>query len=438
MQKRFDTALQRILGESNPKLLLAVSGGVDSMCLAELARRSRLRLNFSLAHANFSLRQDESDGDEEFVHNWAESNGIELFTARFDTRAHAAARGISIEMAARDLRYAWFGDLMQEHGFAYIVTAHNRNDNVETFFLNLLRGCGLGGVCGMKEKSGTILHPMLEFTRAEIEQFALADDIQWRNDSSNGDVHFQRNRIRNAVFPQFEQINPSFLETICIEMERFSDARAIVEDAFEDSAIRTFGDNGRLLCQLDIEALKKDPHRRQWLFLSLSPYGFNDSQLKQIEESLYSQSGKRFYSKGYMAVRDREYIKVYYNDAVTEPDEGLEYRIYGRSAEFDPHNAPEGTLYLDADKVELPLRARIWQKADRFHPLGFRGGASKKVSDYLTNIKLDMAQKSTQRVIVFTDGEGREQIAAVEGHRIDNRYKITDATVRILEIAPLG
>ena len=220
------------------KILLAVSGGIDSMYLANRAPELFPGASFAVAHCNFGLRGDESDGDEAFVREWCGSHGIGLYATRFDTTAYAEERHISIEMAARELRYSWFADICAGNGFDALATAHNANDNAETLMLNLLRGTGSRGIRGMAADSlqgCRILRPMLGITRTEIESWMLAGGHAWRDDSSNAQSEYKRNKIRNGVFPLFKEINPSFVQTFTADMERFAQVDDIAEDYFRES-----------------------------------------------------------------------------------------------------------------------------------------------------------------------------------------------------------
>ena len=218
-------------------LLVAVSGGIDSMCLAEKVRQDGGP--FAIAHCNFSLRGEESDSDEALVRSWARENGIVCHVKRFDTKAFAASEGISVEMAARRLRYHWFGELCREHSYEAVAVAHNANDNAETLILNLLRGTGLRGIMGMKENGVLpdpdyadipLLRPLLSLTREQIEAFAKAHRIPWHEDSTNALTDYKRNKIRNLVFPVFADINPSFIQTLNRDMERFCAERVAVHE----------------------------------------------------------------------------------------------------------------------------------------------------------------------------------------------------------------
>ena len=313
MQDRFDRCLDGLLPEGGA-VLLAVSGGIDSMVMADLFLGSPARRDVAVAHCNFHLRGDESDGDEAFVREWAGARGIPFLKKDFDTEAYSAGNGVSIEMAARDLRYAWFASLCVERGFSAVAVAHNANDNAETLFLNLLRGTGLKGLCGMRESSvlpgsggALLIRPMLGFSREEIEAYGRGNGIGWREDSTNSDSAYKRNLIRNEVFPLLEKVNPSFLATLTADMRRFSQAQAIVDDFFSNSS-SCFEDG-----VIDVARLTGMPHWEYVLYRLLEPYGFNEAvtgDLAGLIKGGSTFSGRVFHSKGYVAETTRDSIIV--------------------------------------------------------------------------------------------------------------------------------
>ena len=540
------TGLQEIHPASpeNPKILVAVSGGIDSMCLVHLFHRIFYR-NFAIATVNFSLRGEESDGDEELVRSWAEERGIEYFSKVFDTKEYCRVKGVSTQVAARDLRYSWFNLLMAEHSFDYLAVAHNLNDSVETFFLNILRGTGIQGLTGIRRKNGKIIRPLLSITRREIAEFVKRENIPFREDSSNSQSYYSRNRIRNMVFPEFEMINASFLGTVEKDMANVEAAADILEELYIVKKAELL-DCKR--SRIDLGRLLKERRPDYWLYMILSEYGFNADQTEQIYSSLEGQPGKEFHSDSHLVLKDREYLLIYpkgvargesreLNDAesrlsyangqglsLAEFEERLtdkqdhteaeaeteveteitigqtlesigdildsnseevevhdydnelfkvllkgsrelkEYAILGFLVRISVYPKPAGfkfkdgprkieytadlfgstdisaaaavrinykvnepSLLLDADLLEFPLICRRWSEGDKFMPLGMTG--YKKVSDYLTDIKMDKVSKSYQPVMTSGD-----KIVALIGQRIDERYKITAHTKNILEI----
>ncbi|MEN6619661.1 MAG: tRNA lysidine(34) synthetase TilS [Rikenellaceae bacterium] len=435
---------------ANPKILVAVSGGVDSMTMASLFYSCSYH-NFAIATINFRLRGEESDADEAMVSKWAGERDIKFFSRSFDTESYAKREGISTQMAARDLRYSWFFEIMEKDGYEFLAIAHNLNDSVETLFLNILRGTGIDGLSGIREKNGKIIRPLLKFSRQEILDYAALEEIPFRNDRTNIESHYSRNRIRNRVFPEFEVINPSFLRTIERDIEYFNSAGEIIKEQFIEKREKLVELNqGRITAKINISALKAERHSKYWLFMLLCEYGFNSSQIDQVYESLKGQPGKEFHSLSHLLIRDREYLLIYskgkhlhlsenknnHEVYIKMPDihgfttgfkgKELRLKIYPKYFGFKPLPS-KTTFYMDADKIRFPLICRFWQEGDRFIPLGMSG--YKKLSDFFIDEKIDIKSKENQTILV---SEG--SIICLLGHRIDDRCKITELTNNILEV----
>ena len=400
--------------------------------------------SFAVAHCNFHLRGEESDGDEAFVREFCTSAGLDCFVKGFKTAGYAAANGISIEMAARDLRYTWFAELCSAGGFDAVAVAHNADDNAETLILNLLRGTGPRGLRGMEEdvtdsRSVRILRPLLGVSREDIRTWMSSQGFAWREDSSNASAEHKRNRIRGEVFPVFRELNPSFLGTFSSNMEHFAQVDDIAEDYYL-SAIASVLDRNAV----DIAALLKLKHWRYVLFRILDPFGFSSGTINALAELLERSSdagatlsGKSFEAPEYIAVTSASQVLI-----LPRSGEGLGENpgrvhnvrtiVYDRPEDFNPLRS-EGTLVADADKLPLPLKIRAWQAGDWMVPLGMKG--RKKLSDLFVDLKWNLLQKQSALVAEHPDGKPGH-VAALLFVRIDDSIKITSSTTRILSISP--
>ena len=440
LQARFDNCLDGLL-PGGGAVLLAVSGGIDSMVMADLAAGSSTPCTFEIAHCNFHLRGAESDGDEAFVSEWAESRGIPFRKIDFDTKEYAGLHGISIEMAARELRYGWFATLCEKDGFKAVAVAHNANDNAETLFLNLLRGTGLKGIRGMKESSfingsdnARLIRPMLSFPRKLIQEYAASRGLAWREDSSNSDTVYKRNFIRNEVFPLFEKINPSFLDTLTSDMSRFDQAGKIT-DAFVAIHAPRVVRRERSGLVIDTVKLYETPHWEYLLYRLMEPYGFNESVLRDLVALINSGStfsGRRFCSKEYVAETSRDSIIIRSlggrGDTLAAGEVECqgpgEYSLDGvgfivEQVQIEDPRQPEGITVAD---LAFPFTVRRWQAGDWMHPLGM-DGRRKKLSDMFVDLKFSPEQK--EKALVIAD-EGSHVLALV-GYRIDESVKVEPA-----------
>lgn len=428
MQEAFDRELDRLLDGLGGPLLLAVSGGADSMTMLHLALHSTLKPAFAVAHVNFSLREGDCDADESLVRSVCADNGIQFHTRTFDTRSYASQRGISIEMAARKLRYAYFDELMQTFDYVRLLVAHNKGDNAETLLLNLLRGTGLKGLGGIREAGGKILRPMLIFSRPEIEHYAAQQGIEYREDYTNADHSIARNRIRHCIFPEFEKINPSYLETLTRDMERFRQAEDVLDDLLAEKRKNLCHREGDAEC-ISLEPLLQERHADYWLYRLLEPFGFTSAQIANALTSAGGQSGKEFTSRDFRLLPGRGYLKIY---PLQRAELVLKVDTFPRPAGFDAKKCPAGCLYADADAMQMPLKIRPWRHGDRFRPLGMKG--SRLVSDFFTDLKLNLEQKDRARIVYFEDSYG-EHIVAVAPYRVDDRYRIAPGTARVAAIS---
>lgn len=428
------------------KILLAVSGGIDSMYMAEKAPELFPGASFAVAHCNFGLRGEESDGDEAFVRDWCSRKGFECIVKRFPTAEYAAEKGISIEMSARELRYAWFDSLCDERGFDRVAIAHNANDNAETLILNLLRGTGTRGMRGMGDH-GRIVRPLLETSREQIEAWMLEHGLTWREDSSNASVGYKRNRIRHEVFPAFAQINPSFLKTIASGMKHFAQVDDIADEYFRSvvpEVVDHPGEGDAIL----LKPLKKLSHWQYVLFRLLEGYGLDEATFDSLVDLLESGrqiAGKTFEAPAWKIVASSDRLLPLPREAaspkgtLTINSPGT-YSFMGRNIRIDiyprpegmPLKRPSGELVADGSLLHLPLLLRPWEAGDRIRPLGLKG--SKKLSDLFVDLKWTLPQKENAIVAVAPDApEGH--VAALLCERIDDAFRVTDSTKTILEIS---
>lgn len=324
IQKSFDRTIVGLVPEKETALL-AVSGGIDSICLASLFLNSSAGRRFAVAHCNFHLRGEDSDSDEALVADWCGRNGVRYHKADFDTEQYASSHSVSIEMAARELRYDWFASLCKDNGYYGVAVAHNANDNAETLILNLLRGTGLRGITGMQvetvvpvtrdELSGVrLLRPMLSFSREQIEEYVAANSLEYHDDRTNAETVYKRNRIRHLVFPVFESLNPSFLTTFAREMNAFSEVQEITDDYFisvRESVCEPAGKDD--LLRVNAVRLCHLKHYKYVLYRLLEAYGFRDRLLEPVVRLLESGktfSGKVFEAPGYELITAGECLIV--------------------------------------------------------------------------------------------------------------------------------
>ncbi|HIR34442.1 MAG TPA: tRNA lysidine(34) synthetase TilS [Candidatus Coprenecus merdigallinarum] len=427
------------------RYLLGVSGGIDSMCMAALFLRSELHPQFAVAHVNFSLRGEESDGDMTSVEEWGHIHGVRVFTRTFDTKAYASENSVSTQMAARELRYGFFKELMDSEGFDFLSIAHNLDDSIETIFLNIARGTGLRGLAGIPVRNGRIIRPLLGVSRAQIRAYVAEEGVSYRDDHTNFESHYARNRVRNIIFPEFRKINPSFLNTVRRDSEYFREASQIIDGVYEGVRSRTCTQDGGVLL-IDTRALLTEGHCGYWLNRMLREYGFNSGQVADIVRCMDSgQNGRVFRSGSHELLYGTEKMKVYPLMREEEGElcidrpgvydfKGLRFRIdfFPKPAAFSP--VSDGSvLYFAADGLNMPLLCRGWRPADRFRPFGMRRG-SKKLSDFFTDLKLDRIQKQAQPVLLDADGS----IVCLPGLRIDDRFKIKTPTTVVAGVSILS
>ncbi len=439
MFKRFKIHIDDHFSEfKGKKLLLAVSGGIDSMVLCNLLMR--LNYNCSIAHCNFNLRGDESDLDEELVKVLAEKRNIPFFSKHFDTVSMAQQQKISIQMAARDLRYAWFNDLIADHNFDYLVTAHHADDAIETFMINLSRGTGLDGLTGIPEKSGKIRRPLLPFSKEEIQGYARKEGITWREDLSNQDNKYVRNSIRNELIPILKGINPSFTTSFLSTLKNLQESRLIINDQIETVLEKVIDpSDNHAIVKYKTKDLAKYAKNLSYYFEIFNTYGFD--QTDEIASLISAQSGKQLLSNSHRLLKDREHLLVTKLDDKDKKTQARQIQISDQfidleelSIEFDHLLRREfsndifnaSTANFDKNLLTFPLTVRKWEKGDYFYPIGMNG--KKKLSKFFKDEKYSLLEK--ENIWLLCSGL---DVIWVIGKRMDDRYKITDKTTHILK-----
>ena len=416
----------------NKKLLLATSGGLDSMVMVELFRQ--LPYEIALAHCNFQLRGIESFEDQKFVENYAEQYAIPLFATQFDTTAFAKDYKLSTQVAARDLRYNWFYELIEEEQFDYVLTAHHADDNIETFLINLGRGTGLDGLVGIPSQNDKIIRPLLLFSRVEIADYAAETKLQWREDSSNASNKYLRNKIRHDVVPLLKELNANFATTFQNTQKYLQEAQAMVEDA----AIMVYqqvAEQKDDTIHFDLVQLRRLPNYKSYLYHWLKEFGF--TAWNDIYDLVESQSGKQVLSADFRLIKDRDSLLLV---PMLESSSGEEFYIekgvqdvkiplkLSISKVTDRTTSSNTTIFVDESKLVFPLVLKKWQEGDFFQPFGMNG-KTKKLSKLFKDEKLSVVDKENIWILWSAD-----TIVWVVGLRQDERFKIENNTEHILKL----
>jgi len=418
------------------KLLVAVSGGLDSVVLTHLL--SKLGLQIALAHVNFQLRSEESDLDEAFVKNLGQQLKVPVFTKKSDTSLYAKENKVSIQMAAREIRYDWFASLLEEKNYDFVLTAHHLDDNLETFFINLSRSSGLDGLTGIPERNKKIVRPLLAFSRTEILSYAKQNEIEWREDASNATTKYLRNKIRHKLLPILKEINPDFDKAFSVSQSHLKESQALVQDYISQIKPKLVVERNNLQ-YIALPKLKNFPNQQAILYELLKEYSF--TEWNDVYHLLEAQTGKQVFSKTHYLLKDREnlVLGVRLSKAEDKKQEVIEvgstFKI--QNLEFnieiiDKLNSlnfgKQNETFIDFSKIEYPLSVRKWKEGDYFYPLGLKG--KKKISDFLIDQKISQIDK--EKIWLLCDTE--DQIIWVIGKRLDDRYKITKTTTKILKI----
>ena len=434
-----EKAFKKIIKEEYPflctnKLLIAVSGGVDSIVLAHLCKMSKM--DFSIAHCNFNLRGEESDADEAFVKELAEKMEVPFFTQSFNTLKFAENAGISIQMAARELRYNWFEELSNSMEFDFTLTAHHANDNLETFLINLIRGTGPEGLQGIKDKHHQLIRPLINFSRSEIEEFAQIENLKWREDSSNASDKYMRNRIRHHMVPLMQELNPQLLESFAKTQQHLNESMELVEDYMsllypKIISRDVFG------YALDIAFLKKVPNSKQVLYQLLKSFGF--TEWNDVHDLMDAQTGKMVLSDTHRLIKDRNRLLL---TEIQDESINKEYQLekgeeFVMIPEFGTLHLTEvekfdksatNSIFVPIRKLKFPLLIRKWKEGDYFVPFGMKG--KKKLSDYFKDEKFSLPQKE-QTWLLFSG----EDLVWIINQRADNRFSVEKGDREILKIS---
>jgi len=414
------------------KLLLATSGGIDSMVMVHLFQQ--LNYKIAIAHCNFQLRGLESFDDQNFVQDYAAANDVPVFITQFDAKAFAEDYKLSTQVAARELRYNWFYELLETEKYDYILTAHHADDNLETFLINLSRGTGLDGLTGIPEQNDKVMRPLLALSQQEIQNYAELNAVQWREDSSNASDKYLRNKIRHHLLPMFKELNPNFLTSFQKTQGYLQEAALMVEDA-TIMIYQQVASQEEESIKFDIKQLKKLPNYKSYLYQWLNEFGF--TAWDDIYDLVQSQSGKQVFSAEYRILKDRDFLIVAPLDFEKEKQEYFIEKdqkevkiplklVFHKAATLS--SVSNKTIFVDSNKLQYPLVLRQWEEGDQFQPFGMNG-KSKKISKLFKDEKLSLLEKENTWLLC-----SNKSIVWVIGIRQDERFKIENTTQNILKI----
>ncbi len=413
------------------KLLLATSGGIDSMVLLHLCSQSKL--DFAVAHCNFQLRGAESNQDEAFVTHQTELLKIPIFIERFDTQTFADQQKLSIQVVARNLRYEWFYSLLANHNFDYIITAHHLDDSLETFLINFTRGSGIEGLTGIPEQNDKIVRPLLVFSRKEIEVYAVDNQIPWREDSSNASDKYLRNKLRHDVIPVLKELNPSLLASFENTVLHLKQTQSLADDAVK-SLYQMVVKEEENHTVIDLKKLQKYRNYKAYLYQWLQPFGFSD--WTAVYDLLEAQSGKQVLSDSHILLKNRGVLLLFSKQKTTNEEvywiakEQTEVKVPLKMSfcnVSDISNQTSNVIFVDEDLLQFPLTLRRWQVGDVFQPSGMTG--KKKLSKFFKDEKYSLWDKANAWLLCSDD-----KIVWIVGKRADERFKPTTNTTKILKI----
>ncbi|APG66502.1 tRNA lysidine(34) synthetase TilS [Tenacibaculum todarodis] len=419
------------------KLLIAISGGLDSVVLTHIFSTLNVA-EASLAHCNFQLRGNESDLDEQFVVNLGEKLNLKVYQTTFNTKKYSKENKLSTQIAARELRYNWFQKLVKKHSFDFVLTAHHADDNLETFLINLTRGTGLEGLTGIPAINKNIVRPLLVFSREEIKQFATENNINWREDASNAETKYVRNKIRHEVIPKLKELNPNLLNSFEKTSLFLQESQQIIDDSIEDIKAKVVSKDFSTaleVTKIDIEKIQQLSNPKVYLYQLLKAYNF--TEWNDVENLLSAQSGKQVFSKTHRLLKNRDFLLVteissfeenqvfYIEENQTKITNPIQLKLEKVSEKVDTKN---NVIFVDKDLLKFPLTVRKWQNGDYLYPSGMNG--KKKLSKYFKDEKLSLLEKENTWLLCSSDNK----IIWVLNKRQDNRFLVTTNTQNIIKI----
>ncbi len=418
------------------KYLLAVSGGVDSMVMCDLFLQAKVV--FGVAHCNFQLRPKDADNDEAFVQAWCQQNHIDFFVQKFDTAAYAETQRVSVQVAARDLRYAFFNELLVNEHYDFLVTAHHRDDNIETLLFHFFRGTGLQGLQGIPAVNRQVIRPLLPYPKSEIMHYAINNKIAYREDSSNAKTDYTRNKLRNLIIPQLEEIFPQFTHNMTANMARFTETHIVYHQQIENYRKKLIESRGKDF-YIPTRKLKNVVPLSIILFELLKPFGFGYDQSQQVLHLLHSASGRKLQNERYTVLKDRDFLIITPVDTTQSDcilieenthkiDTGeFELRINHLSHDKTHLQKKSDVLQADATDLRYPMILRRWRTGDYMMPLGMK--KKKKIARILIDEKIPLHEKENIWVL-----ESEKRIVWLLGLKTDERFKLTPQTKNILQI----
>jgi len=425
---------------SRDRILLAVSGGIDSIALAQLCKKAGAK--FGIAHCNFQLRGEESDGDAAFVEQLAKDFDVPFYSINFDTQKIADEKKASIQLIARQLRYRWLEEIRQENDYNYIAVAHHHNDSIETLLMNLTVGCGIRGLHGIYPKKGYVIRPILFASKADITNYIQSKNFSYREDSSNANTKYRRNAVRHLVVPALEDINPELTTTFHKNIERFRATEALYNYAIEQLKAQYVEQIGDTI-KINIKGVEQTPSPQTFLYELLTPYNFKASKAEYIFRRREEPPGSIYTSKTHRLLRDRQHwiviptptnLNQQYtiehfegtNGQIALEDYSIDWAIHQNHSDF---KFDEASAYFDLKTIQFPLHLRRWKAGDIFYPIGMNG-KKKKISKFFKDIKLNRFEKEATWLLC----NGQQEILWVVQHRADERFKVSPNTEQILEL----